>query len=131
MICSDKTGTLTQNQMTVTRGWAGGHGFAVTGEGYTPEGEFSRGVAALASADDPGTSLLLHGMMLCWAKRLCRCPAEVREEIPAANKGMATSALRALGADFMSLKEVPEEPKPETLERHLTFLGLESMIDPA
>src|SRR5512136_2551246 len=64
-ICSDKTGTLTQNQMTVTRGWAGGSEFAVTGEGYAPVGEFSQKGAPLAPANDVGTSLLLHGRMLC------------------------------------------------------------------
>ncbi|MGC9335360.1 MAG: cation-translocating P-type ATPase, partial [Anaerolineae bacterium] len=56
---------------------------------------------------------------------------ELREEILAANKGMATSALRVLAAGFRTLEEVPEEPKPENLERNLTFLGLQGMIDPA
>ncbi len=56
---------------------------------------------------------------------------ELRDEILAANKGMATSALRVLGAGFKTLKAVPEEPKPEELERHMTFLGLQGMIDPA
>jgi Ca2+-transporting ATPase len=40
-ICSDKTGTLTQNQMTVTRLWVDGHTFGVTGSGYQPTGEFT------------------------------------------------------------------------------------------
>ncbi len=40
VICSDKTGTLTQNEMTVTRIWAGGQFVDVTGSGYTPEGDF-------------------------------------------------------------------------------------------
>ncbi len=44
---------------------------------------------------------------------------------------MATSALRVLGGAFKTLKAVPEEPKPEELERHMTFLGLQGMIDPA
>jgi magnesium-transporting ATPase (P-type) len=39
VICSDKTGTLTQNQMTVTRLLAGEECFAVSGVGYEPKGE--------------------------------------------------------------------------------------------
>jgi Ca2+-transporting ATPase len=42
-ICSDKTGTLTQNEMTVTRLWADGHFVDVTGTGYAPVGEFRLG----------------------------------------------------------------------------------------
>ncbi|HEY5932968.1 MAG TPA: HAD-IC family P-type ATPase, partial [Nitrospira sp.] len=39
VICSDKTGTLTKNEMTVTRLFIGGAVFEVTGEGYVPVGE--------------------------------------------------------------------------------------------
>jgi len=40
VICSDKTGTLTQNEMTVTRVWADGQFFHVTGSGYAPVGDY-------------------------------------------------------------------------------------------
>jgi len=40
VICSDKTGTLTQNAMTVTRVWVDGKALAVTGSGYAPTGDF-------------------------------------------------------------------------------------------
>ena len=40
VICSDKTGTLTQNEMTVTNIWADGQFVDVTGQGYSPVGEF-------------------------------------------------------------------------------------------
>jgi P-type Ca2+ transporter type 2C len=40
VISSDKTGTLTTNQMTVQQVLAGGKRFEVTGLGYEPEGEF-------------------------------------------------------------------------------------------
>jgi Ca2+-transporting ATPase len=39
-ICSDKTGTLTQNEMTVTHIWAADQFVHVTGTGYVPLGEF-------------------------------------------------------------------------------------------
>jgi Ca2+-transporting ATPase len=40
VICSDKTGTLTRNEMTVREVLAGGKRYDVTGAGYAPEGEF-------------------------------------------------------------------------------------------
>jgi Ca2+-transporting ATPase len=40
VICSDKTGTLTQNEMTVTRLWVDGQFISVTGTGYVPSGDF-------------------------------------------------------------------------------------------
>jgi P-type Ca2+ transporter type 2C len=40
VICSDKTGTLTQNEMTVTRMWMDGQFINITGTGYIPNGEF-------------------------------------------------------------------------------------------
>ncbi len=43
VICSDKTGTLTQNEMTVTRVWADEHFLDVTGSGYSRRGEFKIG----------------------------------------------------------------------------------------
>lgn len=39
VICTDKTGTLTKNEMTVTKLFVGATAFDVTGEGYAPLGE--------------------------------------------------------------------------------------------
>jgi len=43
VICSDKTGTLTQNEMTVVRLWASGVGYTVEGRGYQPVGQIESG----------------------------------------------------------------------------------------
>ena len=40
VICTDKTGTLTQNEMTVREIWLNGNTYDVSGVGYNPEGEF-------------------------------------------------------------------------------------------
>jgi P-type Ca2+ transporter type 2C len=40
VICSDKTGTLTQNEMTATQLWVDGKTFDITGGGYAPVGDF-------------------------------------------------------------------------------------------
>ena len=41
VICSDKTGTMTENKMTVTKVWTSGSLWDVTGVGYNPIGEFT------------------------------------------------------------------------------------------
>jgi len=64
VICSDKTGTLTENAMTVTEVWTGGEIFSVTGQGYKPEGELQiRGKDAASPAPTFLRETLLAGAL--------------------------------------------------------------------
>ena len=85
VICSDKTGTLTRNEMTVQRVVCADDSFAVSGAGYAPHGDFERmsgngGVVALKALFEPGAST--RDTVLLEAARaalLCN-DATVREE---------------------------------------------------
>ncbi len=54
VICSDKTGTLTQNEMTATRMWVNGKFFTITGGGYSPVGEFLKEDKPVDLSNYPG-----------------------------------------------------------------------------
>ncbi|MDD5368324.1 MAG: calcium-translocating P-type ATPase, SERCA-type [Anaerolineaceae bacterium] len=70
VICSDKTGTLTQNQMTVVQGWVNGSLFKVTGDGYNPEGTFSIEDRPFEPKENSAAQMLMLGMVLCNDSRL-------------------------------------------------------------
>ena len=59
VICSDKTGTLTQNMMTVTRVWVDEQTLEITGAGYSPEGDFKQDGKVVSIHDFPAISTAL------------------------------------------------------------------------
>ncbi len=59
VICSDKTGTLTQNQMTVTRMWVDGTTFEITGGGFGQAGDFKVDGGAVNLRDYPASTTVL------------------------------------------------------------------------
>jgi Ca2+-transporting ATPase len=65
VICSDKTGTLTENQMTVQRVLAGGRLYEVTGGGYDPRGEILLDGRKIDPEEHPALLECLRAGVLC------------------------------------------------------------------
>ncbi len=73
VVCTDKTGTLTENEMTVRRVWLASGAVEVTGSGYDPEGRFERHDDEVRVGDRPDLrAALVTGL---WCNR-----ARVEEE---------------------------------------------------
>ncbi|MGE8204142.1 calcium-translocating P-type ATPase, SERCA-type [Heyndrickxia sp. NPDC080065] len=65
VICSDKTGTLTQNKMTVTHLWSGGTTWTLSGTGYQPEGSFYLDSQKINPQNEKSLFQLLTFGLLC------------------------------------------------------------------
>ena len=121
VICSDKTGTLTKNEMTVTRLFTGNRFFEVTGEGYEPVGEIRETGREAAYPDPsplpPGLRELLTAAVLCngatlrqeegtW--RILGDPTEGALLVVAAK---AALTIEVLDSTYPFLGEVPFDPE--------------------
>jgi Ca2+-transporting ATPase len=80
VICTDKTGTLTCNEMTVTRIWVSGRDIRVTGTGYNPQGDFlPTSTNDLSAQDYSDLQLLLTAAMTCNNARLAPPTDQLRK----------------------------------------------------
>jgi Ca2+-transporting ATPase len=116
-ICSDKTGTLTQNEMTAVQMYVDRSLLTITGEGYTPQGRFRDSGHVVGLEGYPGMRLLLRAGLLCndarleevqeseevsW--RIAGDPTEGAFVVAAAKAGYWREAL---GEEYPRLAEIP------------------------
>ena len=110
IICSDKTGTLTKNEMTVRDIYANNMLTEVSGDGYTPEGSFMQ--AGYEEADISNLELLFRSSVLCNDSRLNRNdrweifgdPTEGALLVSAGKAGFNKTELES---QFLRLDEIP------------------------
>ncbi len=125
VICSDKTGTLTKNEMTVTTLYQGGETLTVSGEGYSPVGEVRGNGGPTNGSTHPGLPALLRAGVLCngaelrleaFAWRVVGDPTEGALLVLAAKTGLSKADL---DRDNPVLGEVPfdSERKKMTVVR--------------
>ncbi|MUL39246.1 cation-transporting P-type ATPase [Gloeocapsopsis dulcis] len=115
VICSDKTGTLTENQMTVQAIYAGERQYKVTGSGYNPEGEIivdadiPDGTAAQQSAD-LNSNVALHECLI--AGLLCNDSRIEVKDGQNAVIGDPTEGALIIAANKAGLSDSCEEEMP-------------------
>ncbi|HEX6228059.1 MAG TPA: HAD-IC family P-type ATPase [Solirubrobacterales bacterium] len=117
VIGSDKTGTLTQNRMTVERIFAGGERFELTGGGYLPRGEVLKDGAPAAIEEGSPLELALRAGALCNEASLAESngepqvagdPTEVALLVSAAKAGLFRDELEDR---FPRWADIPFDPE--------------------
>jgi Ca2+-transporting ATPase len=103
VICSDKTGTLTKNEMTVKAIYDGQHAYEVTGSGYEPKGEILHDWEPCDEVTLEGLCGVLRMGMLCNESNITEEKGEFRVDGDPTEGALILSAMKA-GLD-------PEEEK--------------------
>ncbi|HET9020738.1 MAG TPA: cation-translocating P-type ATPase [Ornithinibacter sp.] len=124
VICSDKTGTLTRDEMTVRRVWVAGRTWDVAGSGYEPAGAFS--VEGTTAPPSPALLGLLRAAALAsdaelhltdggW--RITGDPTEGALIVAAAKAGLDKDELNAVAPRVQEIPFTSESKRMTTLHR--------------
>jgi cation-transporting ATPase F len=106
VICSDKTGTLTENQMTVTTIHCGGRAITVTGVGFDSVGTFELEGAHVDPATQPTLLEVLRAGALCNDTRLVGHEGAIKVEGDPTEAALIVAARKA-GIDDAALSHLP------------------------
>jgi Ca2+-transporting ATPase len=125
VICSDKTGTLTKNEMTVKSIFAGNNLFEVTGIGYEPKGELLLNKNSINISDYPDLNKALLCGVLCNGAELIEENGVYKIFGDPTEGAILTSAAKLdiwkdrLEDDFVFIEEIPfdSERKKMTIIR--------------
>lgn len=116
-ICSDKTGTLTQNMMSVTDVYCNGKTYEVTGSGYRPEGDFLISNKKIETFEDNLYELLIGGY-LCNESHLKVDNGEYKISGDPTEGALLVSALKSgLDKGFIKKEYIPLDILPFESDR--------------
>jgi Ca2+-transporting ATPase len=110
VICSDKTGTLTENQMTVQQIYAGGQLYEVTGIGYDPSGAIQADGKPVVPEKHPALIACLRAGLLCNDSVLIHDNGKIRVE------GDPTEAALIVAAEKAGLARADAHRELERLD---------------
>jgi cation-transporting P-type ATPase F len=129
VICSDKTGTLTENQMTVTRVVAAGIEHSLTGIGYGADGRLEHDGAPVEPAHAPVANELLLAGALCNDTRLAKADdgALVVEGDP--TEAALLVAARKVGHDAGALQRIKRLDTVPFESQHMYMATLHDTAD--
>jgi Ca2+-transporting ATPase len=125
VICSDKTGTLTQNKMTVTHLWSGGKTWTVDGVGYEPTGQFYQNDQPIPIKEEKAVQQMLLFGMLCNHSNLVRKEDEISLDGDPTEGALLVSAMKAgfdrekLLGEFTIINEFPFDSARKMMSIHV------------
>jgi Ca2+-transporting ATPase len=126
VICSDKTGTLTRNEMTVREIHAGRSRYDVTGAGYAPQGDFLLDAARIDPREQPATWQTLLIGLRCNHARLVKQAGDDWKVIGDPTEGALIVAAMKAGrspADAAQAFEVLHEIPFDSDRKAMTVVG--------